>query len=84
MNEHDGGPALPQSQESWGQGMLAPSGMSLRDYFAGKALNGLCANEKFLIVNAMAGASGAKRGVAEAAYEFADAMLALRGKEAKP
>lgn len=59
-------------------------GMSLRDYFAGQALAGLCANETFQDVNAdlcMAKDIGADAGMAIAAYELANAMLAARQKQ---
>lgn len=51
-------------------------GMSLRDYFAGQALTGLCSLQD---------GTGLwqydAKGAAESAYEVADAMLAERDKE---
>ena len=47
------------------------SGMDLRDWFAGKALEGFAAT----------GYSRTGRYLAEAAYEAADAMMAERDKE---
>lgn len=50
----------------------AIGGMSLRDYFAAKALNGFCADPR----------TAGRRGweIAEEAYQVADAMLAERAK----
>lgn len=60
----------PQSRD--GRGM---EGMTLRDYFAGQALNGFCALDD--------GGGGPIMGAADtakAAYNYADAMLAARGQ----
>ncbi len=65
MSEHDGGPAFPSAE-------FAALGMSLRDYFAGQALSGLCANPARL--------EGAPLNVAVAAYRYADALLSTRAK----
>lgn len=70
-----GGPAFPQSDLSgYGMGPCATQnqGMSLRDWFAGQALSGICASH---------GTYGLGNGVgdnAARAYEQADAMLAAR------
>lgn len=71
----DGGPAFPESYigddiPNIGIG----GGMSLRDWFAGMALQGLLACEESGV--------GIER-FAEASYKFADAMLAEREKEKK-
>lgn len=50
----------------------AIGGMSLRDYFAAKALQGFCADPK------TSGRSGWE--IAEEAYQVADAMLSERAK----
>ncbi len=68
MSIDNGGPAFPcvlhpESRE--GQGL---SGMTLRDYFAAKAMQALATEE-----------SG-WRSIAKSAYDAADAMLAARGK----
>lgn len=47
-------------------------GMSLRDYFASKAMAGICAHPDTWGLLA--------KGIAESAYELADAMLAARGE----
>jgi hypothetical protein len=76
---NDGGPAYPG-------GLFEPAyggsndrkpyndGMSLRDWFAGQALAGMCAHRGF--VDAMADAAIANR--TRQSYEYADAMLAAR------
>lgn len=78
MSEKDGGPAFPHDTllgqhgtiRDWG----AP-GMSLRDWFAGKALP-FCLSE-------FGGNAEDQKQYAEAAYQIADAMLAERSKEPK-
>lgn len=74
MNKDTGGPAFPAPINSGRvrQDDSHMNGMTLRDYFAAKALQGLCADPNTL---------GAKREhlVAEC-YELADAMLAARVK----
>ena len=69
VKRNDGGPAFPRD------GWAPEDGMSLRDYFAGQALAGLCANmqvDRFIemSVGHMAGLS----------YMYADAMLRERSK----
>ena len=49
---------------------IAMQGMSLRDYFAAKAVQGFCADSE------TSGRNGWE--IAEEAYEIADAMLAAR------
>jgi hypothetical protein len=63
----DGGPAFPTN----GTSPYNKDGMSLRDWFAGKALQGLIANGKLPVD---------KRAVAQVAHEYADAMLRFRNQ----
>lgn len=65
MSKQDGGPAfpVPASHENY-----APTGMSLRDWFAGQALAGLFAD----------GREGTPLEYAQDAYTWADAMLKAR------
>ena len=77
MSEHDtSGPAFPvpeQRNPYDGSGILEGSaGMSLRDYFAGQALVGLCGNTSWddTFNNPSA--------TAKCAYALADAMMAAR------
>ena len=53
-------------------------GMTIRDYFAGQALAGFCA-----LQNQKGEWQWDSEGVANSAYEVADAMLAGRNKEIK-
>lgn len=66
MAKKDGGPAFPNTSDSSGYGRA--TGLSLRDYFAAKAMQAIIAGE---------GATGQyhEDSVAESAYEMADAML---------
>ncbi|HIE4430012.1 TPA: hypothetical protein ACXM9H_000983 [Burkholderia multivorans] len=91
MNEiNHGGPAfpIPLAEGQGYQGHAPCDGMTLRDYFAGKALSGLLAEP---IVEGVTPSSihctpnfdsdGAQPGdrIATAAYALADAMLRARG-----
>lgn len=77
MATNDGGPAFPRqtyqiptNQEfEWGN-----EGMSLRDWFAGRAMQSLIVNDKW---DERANSEG---GVARIAYILADAMLKEREK----
>jgi len=73
---NDGGPAFPrteeiQSSECGNQMRFGSQGMSLRDWFAGKAIDAACDMEKCDVCPSFLGA--AKR-----AYLLADAMLRER------
>jgi len=58
-------------------GMMINTGMSLRDYFAGKALQGLLSNPKF--EKQIFDSGGCKSGWVEtSAWAFADEMLKAR------
>ncbi len=71
MSEWNGGPAFP-AIDNW----RLDSGMSLRDYFAAKALEALILKEKDY---ANRGRDAVPK-LAVWAYEYADAMLAERDK----
>jgi hypothetical protein len=71
----DGGPAFPRS--GYHPDDPEKSGMSLRDYFAGQALAGLLACEKFQPFR-NDGEEIASGLIASNCYEIADAMLAAR------
>ena len=63
--KNDGGPAFPESGE---RGKASGGeGMTLRDYFAAKAMQGMVANPE-----------NVSRAGASLAYRMADAMLAAR------
>jgi hypothetical protein len=73
----DGGPAFPQNDLS-GYGMgpspCNNSGLSLRDYFAAKAMQAIITAEGMSIADEYADK------VASFAYDFADSMLKERSK----
>ena len=65
MSKETGGPAFPiPGAQMWGN-----SGMSLRDYFAAKALQGLLADTNI---------KSSAEEFASRAYDVADAMLEAR------
>jgi hypothetical protein len=61
----NGGGAFPFALERRDGGLEMAEGMTLRDYFAGQALAGLCSHSNV-------------PGLAGAAYQIADAMLRIR------
>lgn len=68
--KNDGGPAFPECGE---RGKASGfEGMNLRDYFAGQALAGMCANKEDV------GNSHAM--FAALAYSYSDAMITEREK----
>lgn len=79
----DGGPAFPLAFEDARHGPYATDGMSLRDYFAAKAMQALIGVESDPKCNAWLGNPQGRtldQWAAEAAYEYADAMLKARAK----
>ena len=73
---NDGGPAFPNPGHDNGPGNYRSHpavGMTLRDYFAAKAMQGMLSTDRF-------GAASEKT-IADWAYEQADAML--RARESK-
>jgi hypothetical protein len=73
MAQSNGGPAFPAENET------LRAGMSLRDYFAAKALPSVIA--AYLTANGNGcAADHALRNVPALAYRYADAMLAEREK----
>lgn len=75
MNKDNGGTAFPCNEANLGQGgAYEPDpGMSLRDYFAAKAMQGLVEGSAY----------SQKAFIASWAYEIADVMLAERAKTPK-
>lgn len=72
--QHDGGPAFPARPTehlTGGISITAHHGMSLRDYFAAKAMQGLVASND-------EGAGDRLSDIPGYAYAIADAMLAAR------
>lgn len=77
----DGGPAFPvplNPGQSW-QGMAPCDGMTLRDYFAAKAMQGFLSDAKFLSAMSKVTRPDAFE-LAGMAYKMADAMLRARGE----
>lgn len=77
MSKDTGGPAFPvtlPSGESY-QGHLPHDGMTLRDYFAAKALQGLISTAG---APCLLGVGGCENETASTAYKLADAMLLAR------
>lgn len=75
MNKNNGGPAFPQ------QFHMSPrldQGMTLRDYFAAKALPGFLSTCERWPGGATSSLSA--EAIAKACYERADAMIAERAK----
>lgn len=79
MSKNTGGPAFPMadpfafSPANEGDAKRLAEGMSMRDYFAAKALQGICAHVD-------SWGCGNNSAVADCAYKLADAMLAERAK----
>ena len=71
MTTNTGGPAFPVNNEA----LLRERGMTLRDYFAAKAMAGIWSNSE--ILNALERGRESEE-IAMAAYEQADAMLKAR------
>lgn len=79
MSDIDNPPAFPRTGEGFGNPKYDKPGMTLRDWFAGQAAMGLmsaCDNAGTWTTMGCAG------GVAQHAYQVADAMLIERTKEA--
>ncbi|MGX5885205.1 hypothetical protein MJ546_33760, partial [Burkholderia gladioli] len=69
----DGGPAFPRAIQRWNDSFENFEGMTLRDYFAAKAMQGLlCANSVYCT-------SSYSDELSERAYQIAAAMLKARG-----
>ncbi len=73
----NGGPAFPQEHRA-GNVSKCVGGMTIRDYFAGQALVGLCSNR--WIMKSMEKSVSPRLATAVAAYEYADAMLEARNR----
>jgi hypothetical protein len=81
--KNDGGPAFPQPCTEGGYAANSPyniagGGMTLRDWFAGVALQGLLSGGAARRDNKLVDADGNFARLENAAYGFADAMLAAR------
>ncbi len=70
-NTNTGGPAFPQSSVEQLASKFNVQGMTMRDYFAAKAMQGYLGSPEWL-------REVSPQGTAEAAYRVADAMLKAR------
>ena len=85
-NKKDGGPAFPAyadlgSRENYASGKTVEQGMSLRDYFAAKAMQALTQSEQFLREASewrKIDGEDVEDAIAGSAYDLADAMLKAR------
>jgi hypothetical protein len=84
LRKDDGGPAFPRATGQDGGWESAPLGMSLRDYFAAKAMAALLPSFSSGILTLKSGEPVREKDVAEQAYAFADAMLKERANERSP
>jgi len=71
INTNTGGPAFPQSSVEQLASKFNVQGMTMRDYFAAKAMQGYLGSPEWL-------REVSPQGTAEAAYRVADAMLKAR------
>ena len=77
-NQNNGGPAFPElGNVGHNSDWQSESGMTLRDYFAAKAL-GLCFAQYLNHAEVEGFQDGWRDGVASDAYQMADAMLRAR------
>ena len=79
----DGGPAFPSAQPecldgTWNQ--TFQWGLSIRDYFAGEALKGLCSNLSYDFIAEIGNGERGGIHMVKAAFYLADAMLEARKK----
>lgn len=70
--QENGGPAFPSSWNAEEDGSVHAFGMTLRDYFAAKAMEGFCA------CSGRGSAEDMTQSFAKSAYKIADAMLKAR------
>ncbi|MCJ9707845.1 hypothetical protein LWS69_02215 [Bordetella hinzii] len=78
---NDGGPAFPITEQD--TTCSVSPGLSLRDYFAAKAMQALIMTGSTVSKNTPEGilTLPARVGIPPLAYEYADAMLAARGAQ---
>jgi len=86
MSNETGGPAFPCERQLTDQDVLAFEGISIRDYFAAKAMQAFITLHEEALVRDGACYDWSKDGssseiVSEQSYGVADAMLRARGQE---
>tara|TARA_R110000824_G_scaffold24841_4_gene87022 strand:+ start:724 stop:942 length:219 start_codon:yes stop_codon:yes gene_type:complete len=72
MIKDKSGPAFPTQETQYPDRIAATTGMSLRDYFAAKAMQGYLSDTAL---------SGTVEQLAKASYQAADAMMEERNKK---
>lgn len=77
MNTDDNPSAFPNPEDAWNS---REWGLTMRDWFAGQAINGVVAH---LGPGQGDSSSGVPATIAEAAYEIADAMMEARKRKEK-
>ena len=83
-NKDNGGPAFPFGQTDEQSGQLVngwgSEGMTLRDYFAAKAMQGIISGGGLGFMGWHPSNWDSSKSLAKSAYEMADAMLLERAK----
>jgi len=72
----NGGSAFPSSKDTWNH----TQGMTLLDYYAGKALEGLIKDKDALYALNGGSESSTRENIADACFGIADAMIKARAK----
>lgn len=84
MNKDNGGPAFPVEENycerTGGYTQYGSEGMTLRDYFAAKAMQGIFSGNGLGFMGFHSSHYDNVKGIARISYEIADAMLAERAK----
>lgn len=85
MTKDTGGSAFPkvsyQKPDGYGAHiMIVEGGMTLRDYFAARAMQGWISNSPQIGGNVLNGSDGHAESIASISYAWADAMIAERNK----
>ncbi|HET8695568.1 MAG TPA: hypothetical protein VFM33_12920 [Aquabacterium sp.] len=75
--QNNGGPAFPLVEPA-GEMCSVSTGMSLRDYFAAKAMQGWIASRPKIMGETLDGSHDMAMVLSKAAYTMADAMLEAR------
>ncbi|MGC0926218.1 hypothetical protein WKH21_06195 [Pantoea agglomerans] len=70
--------AFPTTEAHWVNENVRTEGMTLRDYFAAKAMHGYISTAAAPCI--VGGLDGAEDELAKGAYKMADAMLRARGQ----
>ena len=80
MNKDNGGPAFPTVEANYHNENMRSEGLTLRDYFAAKALSGMIAQGGLGFMGWHPSNWDSSKSLAKSAYEIADAMPRERAK----